>query len=121
MLSSTLFNSICRRKNHNTVGDGDKDIYLQRLQEWQDTKNEADDDLGYDTLYCDTIPNVQTNGVNDTDHDARQNVSVREIVENPYYGSDDVSGAISNQLSTNEDTNTIAIVKTVENPYYSGI
>lgn len=77
--------------------------------------------MGYDTLYCDSIPNVQTNGVNGTDHDARQNVPEGELVENPYYGSDDVSDAVSNQLSTNEDTNSIAIVKTVENPYYSGI
>ena len=39
-----------RRKNHNTVDDGDKDIYLQRLQEWQDTINEDDDDLDYEEL-----------------------------------------------------------------------
>ena len=77
--------------------------------------------MGYDTLHCDSIPNVHTNAANGADHDARQNVSEGEIVENPYYGSDDVSFAVSNQLSTNEDTNTIAIVKAVENPYYSGI
>ena len=41
--------SIKKRKTHNTVDDGDKNIYLQRLQEWQDTRNEAAE-LDYEEL-----------------------------------------------------------------------
>ena len=64
---------------------------------------------------------METSDVNGAVHDARQNESEENIVENPYYGLDDVSEAVSNQLSTNEDKNIVTIVKAAENPYYSGI
>ena len=54
-------------------------------------------------------------------HDTRQNATEENIVENPYYGLDDVPMNVSNQLSTNEDKNIVTIVKAAENPYYSGI
>ena len=86
-----------------------------------ETKNELDDDCGYDTLYCDSIPNVETSAVNSALHDTRETASEGNIIENPYYGLDDVSEAISTQLSTNESRNNVTIAKTTENPYYSGI
>lgn len=32
-------------KNYNTVDDGDKDLYLERLQEWQDSRSASDEAL----------------------------------------------------------------------------
>ena len=86
-----------------------------------ENENELDDECGYDTLYCDSIPNVETSGDNGVVHDTGQIVSEGNIIENPYYGLDDASEAVSNQLSTNEDRNNVTIVKSTENPYYSGI
>ena len=34
-----------KRKSYHTVDDGDKDIYLQRLQEWQDGRTDASNEL----------------------------------------------------------------------------
>ena len=42
--------SIKKRKNHNTVDDGDKNIYQQRLQEWQDSTRNVDAELDYEQL-----------------------------------------------------------------------
>ena len=64
---------------------------------------------------------METSAVNSALHDTRETASEGNIIENPYYGLDDVSEAASNQLSTNEDKNIVTIVKAAENPYYSGI
>ena len=50
-----------------------------------------------------------------------QNESEGNIVQNPYYGLDDISDTAPSSISINEDKNTVDIVKTVENPYYAGI
>ena len=36
---------IKKKKAYSTVDDGDKDIYLQRLQEWQDSRTEKSNEL----------------------------------------------------------------------------
>ena len=106
-----------RFKNINVSSESNWKLFLDSTE----NRNELEEDCGYDTLYCDSIPNVETSDVNGAVHDARQNESEENIVENPYYGLDDVSEAVSNQLSTNEDKNIVTIVKAAENPYYSGI